>query len=462
MASILERMATTPLLRRRPVSGTRPAWVVTLLCWLIVVFDGYDLIVYGTTIPHLMKEPGWELSASTAGLIGSLAFAGMLVGALGAGHLADRLGRRRTILWSTAWFSVFTALCAVAPSPEVFGLFRFLAGLGLGGLVPSANALTAEFVRMRSRSAVATIMMSGVPIGGSAAALLGLWLLPTFGWRAMYAVAFAAVVVLLPVCVAALPESPTWLRAHGRDDEARGVELRYGIDHAHEERHHAGHAAGRGAGHGAGIPALLKAPWRAATVLFALATLATLFAWYGLGTWLPKLMASDPRFDLGKPLYFLLALNLGAVLGSFVTAWAGTRWGPLKSAIGAAALAAVGLAFLLTYPSSLAPIYGALILAGVGTHGTQCLVIAAVASHYPPRLRGTALGFALGIGRIGAVLAPQVGGWLLDAKLGVGSNFAAFALAAGVASVLLVATLLVTRRPATTAPRPVVAGALAR
>ena len=457
MASTLERMATTPLLRR-PLSGARPVWVVTLLCWLIVVFDGYDLIVYGTTIPHLMKEPGWELSASSAGLIGSLAFAGMLVGALGAGHLADRLGRRRTILWSTAWFSVFTALCAFAPGPEVFGTFRFLAGLGLGGLVPSANALTAEFVRIRSRSAVATIMMSGVPIGGSAAALLGLWLLPTFGWRAMYAVAFAAVVVLLPVCVAALPESPAWLRSHGRDDEARAVELRHGIDHTHEERHHAPHSAD----HGAGIPALLKAPWRAATVLFALATLATLFAWYGLGTWLPKLMASDPRFDLGKPLYFLLALNLGAVIGSFVTAWAGMRWGPLKSAIGAAALAAVGLAFLLTYPSSLTPIYGALILAGVGTHGTQCLVIAAVASHYPPRLRGTALGFALGIGRIGAVLAPQVGGWLLDAKLGVGSNFAAFALAAGVAAVLLVVTLLVTRRPAAPARRrDVLADALA-
>ena len=435
-------MTPTPL---RSPAGTRPAWLVTLLCWLIVVFDGYDLIVYGTTIPHLMKEPGWELSASEAGLIGSLAFAGMLVGALGAGHLADRLGRRRTILWSTLWFSLFTALCTFAPNPEVFGLLRFLAGLGLGGLVPSANALTAEFVRMRSRSAVATIMMSGVPIGGSAAALLGLWLLPTYGWRAMYAVAFAAVVVLLPVCIAVLPESPTWLRAHGRDDEARAVELHYRIDHAHEERHTSGH--------GAGIPALLRAPWRAATVLFALATLATLFAWYGLGTWLPKLMASDARFDLGKPLYFLLALNLGAVAGSFVTAWAGMRWGPLRSAVGAAALAAIGLAFLLTYPTALLPIYGALIRAGVGTHGTQCLVIAAVATHYPPRLRGTSLGFALGMGRIGAVLAPLVGGWLLDAELGVGSNFIAFSLAAGSAAVLLLVTLVVTRRPVTSAPR---------
>ena len=446
-------MATTPQLRR--AAGPRPAWLVTLLCWLIVVFDGYDLIVYGTTIPHLLNEPGWDLTASSAGFIGSLAFAGMLLGALAAGTLADRFGRRRTILWSTLWFSLFTALCAFAPSPEVFGLFRLLAGLGLGGLVPSANALTAEFVRARSRSAVATIMMSGVPIGGSAAALLGLWLLPTFGWRAMYAVAFAAVVVLLPACVVLLPESPTWLRAHGRTGEAVAIEQQFGIRHAHEEPHT--HPAGH---QGAGIGALLRAPWVRATALFAMATVATLFAWYGLGTWLPKLMASDQRFDMGKPLSFLLALNLGAVLGSFATAWAGTRFGPLRSGVVAAATAAVGLAFLLTYPSSLPPIYGALILAGVGTHGTQCLIIAAVASHYPPRLRGTSLGFALGTGRIGAVLAPLVGGWLLDAGLGVGSNFLAFSLAAALASALLLATVAVTRPARPTATQPAVADAL--
>jgi AAHS family benzoate transporter-like MFS transporter len=148
---------------------------------------------------------------------------------------------------------------------------------------------------------------------------------------------------------------------------------------------------------------------------------------------------------MGQPLHFLLALNLGAVLGSVVTAWAGMRFGPLRSAVWAAAAAALGLAFLLTYPSDLLPVYGALILAGVGTHGTQCLIIAAVADHYPPALRGTSLGFALGVGRIGAVLAPQVGGWLLAANLGVGSNFLAFSVAAGVAALLLLVTLVATR-----------------
>lgn len=429
--------AVTPM---RPRAGSRPAWLVIVLCWLIVVFDGYDLIVYGATLPSMLAEPSWQLTPATAGTIGSLAFLGMLVGALGAGNLADRLGRRRTILMSVAWFTLFTGLSGLAPNPFVFGVLRFVAGVGLGGLVPSANALTTEFVSPRLRSAVSTIMMSGVPIGGSIAALAAIPVLPSLGWQTMYLFAFSGF-VLLALTYFWLPESPTWLRAHGHPERAEEIELRYGISHAaHEslEDHHPS------------IRTILRPRFALATGLFSLATIATLFAWYGLGTWLPRLMGSDGRFDLGSnPLTFLLALNVGAVAGSAVTAYAATKIGPLPSAIGAALAAAAGLAFLLTYPSSVTAVYAALILAGVGTHGTQCLIIAAVASHYPPRLRGTALGFSLGAGRIGAVAAPQVAGLLLAAGLGVGSNFLLFATAAGLAAVLLLITHVTTRSAST-------------
>jgi AAHS family benzoate transporter-like MFS transporter len=183
------------------------------------------------------------------------------------------------------------------------------------------------------------------------------------------------------------------------------------------------------------LRSLLRPPFVLATVLFSLATVATLFAWYGLATWLPQLMRQN-GFDLGSALTFLLALSLGAVLGSLVTAYVGTRIGPLRTAALAAAAAAVGLGTLLTHPST-ALAYVALVLAGVGTHGTQCLIIAAVANHYPAQLRGTALGFTLGFGRIGAVLAPQVGGWLLAAGFGVNASFLAFGVAAAVAALLL-------------------------
>jgi MFS transporter, AAHS family, benzoate transport protein len=384
-----------------------------LVCWLLVVFDGYDLIVYGTVQSSLISETGWGLSKATAGTIGSMAFVGMMIGAIFAGRMADSWGRRRTILGCAIVFSLFTILCAFAPSAPVFGVLRLLAGIGLGGLVPSANALVAELVPTKWRSTIATLMMSGVPIGGSIAALVGIQLIPAFGWESMFLVAVLALLIVVPLGLKFLPET---LAPAGAT------------------------AKGRAAGEPAGFSSLLRAPYLGISMLFALATIATLFAWYGLGTWLPNLMQLA-GYNLGSALTFALALNLGAVAGSVLTAWAGTRFGPIPTAIAAAAVAAVALVVLVTGPS-VTVVYLMLVLAGVGTHGTQCLIIAAVASHYPGHLRGTALGWALGTGRIGAVAAPQIGGLLLAAGLGVNSNFFAFAGAAAIAAVLLVAVSL--------------------
>ena len=136
------------------------------------------------------------------------------------------------------------------------------------------------------------------------------------------------------------------------------------------------------------------------------------------------------------PVSFALSLNLGAVLGSVVTAWAVDRFGPVKAGAVAASLAGVAL-LLLVSSSPVWVVYIVLVLAGVGTHGTQCLVIAAVANHYPDHLRGTALGWALGVGRLGAVAAPQIGGLLLAMGYGTNSNFIVFALGSLLAGGLL-------------------------
>lgn len=390
----------------RPTSRfPRRSVLAVLVCWLLVIFDGYDLIVYGTVQSSLIADTGWGLTKATAGTIGSMAFLGMMIGAIFAGRMADAWGRRRTILGCAIAFSAFTILCAFAPNAAVFGGLRLLAGIGLGGLVPSANALVAELVPVKWRSTIATLMMSGVPIGGSIAALAGIPLIPAFGWPAMFLVAVLALMVVVPLGLRYLPET---LPAANAGDQAKEP---------------------------AGFKSLLRAPYLGVSVLFALATLATLFAWYGLGTWLPNLMQLA-GYNLGSALTFALALNLGAVAGSVITAWAGTRYGPVPTAIAAAAVAAVALLVLVTGPP-VTMVYLMLVLAGVGTHGTQCLVIAAVASHFPGHLRGTALGWALGVGRIGAVAAPQVGGLLLAAGLGVNSNFLAFAGAAAAAAILL-------------------------
>ncbi|GGC96224.1 gentisate transporter [Tersicoccus solisilvae] len=394
-----------------PRTFGRRSLVAVIICWLLVVFDGYDLIVYGTVQNELIARTGWGLNAASAGTIGSLAFVGMMIGAVFAGRMSDTWGRKRTILGCAIVFSLFTVLCAFAPNAPVFGALRLLAGIGLGGLVPTANALAAELIPARWRSMMATLMMSGVPIGGSIAALSGLALIPTLGWPSMFLVAVLALVVLVPVGFAVLPET---LASTGRGAADGAAEI---------EKPGFGH--------------LLRPPYLGMSVLFAIATLFTLFAWYGLGTQLPKIMAST-GFDLGPALTFTLALNLGAVAGSLLTAWAGDRFGAVPTGIVAAVLAGVSLVLLITHPSATGVVYLLLVLAGVGTHGTQCLIIAAIASRYPDRLRGTALGWALGVGRIGAVLAPQISGLLLATKgLDPAVNFIVFGVAALVAAALL-------------------------
>ncbi|MGM9470487.1 MFS transporter [Pseudarthrobacter sp. YS3] len=441
----------TPIAADGPASRfTKGSAAAVLVCWLLVVFDGYDLIVYGTVQSSLISETGWGLTKATAGTIGSMAFVGMMIGAIFAGRMADSWGRRRTILGCAIVFSVFTVLCAFAPNAAIFGVLRLLAGVGLGGLVPSANALVAELVPAKWRSLIATLMMSGVPIGGSIAALVGIGLIPAFGWEAMFLVAVLALVVVVPLGLKYLPETLAPVSPAGEaTDRAAGKAARRVAKKS---------AAKPTAGtEPIGFSSLLRAPYLGVSVLFALATIATLFAWYGLGTWLPNLMQLA-GYNLGSALTFALALNLGAVAGSVITAWAGTRFGPMPTAIAAAAVAAGALVVLVTGPS-VTVVYLMLVLAGVGTHGTQCLIIAAVASHYPGHLRGTALGWALGTGRIGAVAAPQVGGLLLAAGLGVNSNFLAFAGAAAIAAVLLAAVGLKLKSKSSTTPSPSTSGA---
>lgn len=383
--------------------GRRAAIIAVAICWAMVVFDGYDLIVYGTVQNNLIESTGWGLNAASAGTIGSMAFVGMMLGAVFAGRLSDSWGRRKAIILSAVVFSVATVLCAFAPGAVAFAALRLVAGLGLGGLVPSANAMAAELIPAKWRGSMATLMMSGVPIGGTVAALLGLWMIPAFGWQSMFLLAVIPLAAFVPLGLRYFPETLGSPDRAGAGSPSAAVAS--GAPKGSER------TTPRG-----GFAALFRGGFGWLSVLFAASTLFTLFAWYGLGTQLPKIMRESGS-DLGPALTFTIALNLGAVAGSIITAWAGDRFGTVKTSVVAAFLAGAALMALLVAPASnTAFIYAALVLAGVGTHGTQALVIGAIASHYPSELRGTALGWALGVGRIGAVLAPQLSGLMLASK----------------------------------------------
>jgi MFS transporter, AAHS family, benzoate transport protein len=409
-------------------SGSSPTgWWVAVLCWTAVALDGFDLVVLGAVTPALLEYEAWGLTPPQVGAIVSWGLVGMLIGALGIGTLADVIGRRRSIILSVVVFSVFTALLAVAPSPTVFAVFRFLAGLGLGGLIPTAATLVSEYANIRRRGASITFMMTGYHVGGVLTALLAIPVLPALGWRAMFVIGAVPALVLVPLMLVRLPESPGFLVASGRRAEAERLAERYGLELPTEsvrqveaeEREAEGGRLG-------GFKTLFSGGYLFGTLAFSVASFMGLLLVYGLNQWLPTIMR-ESGYALGAALAFLLVLNLGAVVGLLFAGPVADRYGSKVACAGWFALAAVSL-FVLSIPMPLILTYLAVFLTGVWVFSAQVLLYAYVSRHYPTSGRGTALGWAAGIGRVGAICGPLLGGLLLGAGLAVPWGFYAFAL----------------------------------
>ena len=406
--------------------GAASRWVV-ILCWVAVALDGFDLVVLGAVTPALLEYQEWGLTAPQIGVITSYGLFGMLIGALGIGTLADVIGRRSCILISVVSFSVFTALLAIAPSPGIFGLFRFLAGLGLGGLIPTAATMVSEFARMRRGSSSITFMMTGYHVGGVLTALLAIPILPLLGWRAMFVIGALPAIALVPLMLRNLPESTSFLVAHGRRAEAEELASRYGIPLEPEEVRgvQTEERASEGGRFGA-LKTLFSGGYLLATLAFWVASFMGLLLVYGLNQWLPTIMR-DAGYALGAALAFLLVLNVGAVIGLLVAGPVADRYGSKSACAGWFALAAVFL-FLLSVQLPLPLTYVVVLVTGFFVFSAQVLLYAYVSKHYPTSGRGTALGWAAGIGRIGAICGPIFGGILLGAGLAVPWGFYAFAL----------------------------------
>lgn len=414
-------------------SGHPPRLVITVLvlCWATVVADGFDVVVFGAVVPSLLRDPSLGLNPASVGIVGSMAVLGMFVGSLLSGFLTDRFGRKRMLILSIVWFSVFTGLCALAPSAEILGLLRFFAGIALGGVMPAASALTAEYSSPKQRNLVYGVMWSGFPLGGILAALAGLVILPAFGWRGMFLLGLLPLVLIVPVAVALLPESAAFLLARGETAKAKALAARHGfalpeIARANDD------TPVRGS-----VRALFRGGLARLTVVFWIASFLCLFMIYGLNTWLPQIMQSA-GYSLGSALGFLLVYNVGAILGLVGISFLADRFESRPVVITSFLVAALTL-FLLSIPFPTIALYALLIVAGAAVLGTQAFINAWVSKESPTEVRGTALGWSLGIGRLGSVLAPTALGLLVASGGGTSVNFYAIAVPGilGAAVVLL-------------------------
>ncbi|OLL83926.1 aromatic acid transporter protein, MFS superfamily [Pseudonocardia sp. Ae263_Ps1] len=321
-----------------------------LTCLAVTIIDGIDLLMFGAVLPTLLERGEWGITAVSAGLVGSLSLFGMMIGATVAGYLTDIVGRRPIVLGCVALFSVFTGVCAIAQSLEMFAIFRFLAGLGFGGALPTVIALTMEYVRIERRQFANGLIQTGFPVGGAIISVVAIFAIPAFGWHALFAAAAVIGLVLFVVAYRNLPESMAFLVARGRVDEARALAERYDVGDGAESsialaQADAGAVERRSALRSMFVPGL-----RVAVVLFPVISFFGLLVSYGMNTWIPQILRST-GYDLGSALSFLLAFNIGSAIGMVVLTGLADRIGSRRVISSGFVLGALAVAVLILGPA---------------------------------------------------------------------------------------------------------------
>ncbi|WP_018990367.1 MFS transporter [Aromatoleum toluclasticum] len=397
--------------------------LVLFWCVLMLILDGYDLAVVGAALPSIMKDMG--VDATSAGIMAGSALFGMMIGAISLGTLADRFGRPAMICVCVALFSLFTAAAGFTHDPVTFSVTRFIAGLGIGGVLPIVTAQMAEFSPNALRTRLVTLVFAGYSIGGILVALTAKQLIESYGWQSVF---FAAglPVVLIPFIMKSMPQSMAFLTKNGRHEELRRLLKRLVPEYPLSGREQ---FADSSAGNNKDAPVrrLFQEGRGFSTAMIWVAFMTGLFMVYALSSWLTKLMAMA-GYTLGSALNFVIVFNVGAIAGAVLGGWLSDKVNIKRVLIafyvvGALALTAMG------YTKSTELLFVVVFIVGASTLGTQLFAYAYAGDFYPPAIRSTGVGFASGVGRIGAIAAPVLIGWLVSLKLPLEQNFLAIALA---------------------------------
>jgi AAHS family 4-hydroxybenzoate transporter-like MFS transporter len=409
---------------------------VVLLAALSIVFDGFDSQLIGFAIPVLMRE--WGVARGAFAPVVAAGLIGMGVGSACAGLIADRFGRRWAIIGSVLLFGAATCAIGFAPDIATIAGLRFVAGLGIGGALPSATTMTAEFTPARRRTVMVTATIVCVPLGGMLAGLFAHGVLPAYGWRGLFVIGGALPLGLGALLVRALPESPRYLARRPQ----RWAEL--GRLLARMRRPVAPGAvfadAGEPAAHASsGFRALFAAGQARDTLALWCAFFMCLLAVYSAFSWLPTMLIAA-GLDVSTAGAGLTAYNLGGVLGALGCAFAIGRFGsrvPLAlCCVGGAASAAALLGVD-------AGAHTRWLIVGLGAHGlfvnaVQSTMYALCAHIYPTPVRATGTASALAFGRLGAILSAFAGAAVITAG-GAPAYLAMLAAAMGAVCVALLA-----------------------
>jgi AAHS family 4-hydroxybenzoate transporter-like MFS transporter len=421
-----------------------------LLCGLVTLVDGYDIQAMSLAAPQISKE--WGVGASAMGPILSATLAGIMVGTLSLGYFGDRLGRKAVLIGSMFVVGLMALASAFVSTPNELLLLRFLTGVGIGGALPNATALTAEFAPERKRSLITAFMYLGVPLGASAAGFLAPSLIATFGWRSIFVLGGVAPLLLCLLCAVALPESVQFLTSAGRHRDKIVAILKKIVGNARDLENSEFHLEGTSKRNSI---ALLFVEGRAlATIALWVIFFSSFFGFYLITSWMPVLFVESgwpQKTALQAVGVFQGAVFVGGLAGGGLI----DRYRPflilgLAYFTGGLFILGVGqVAESVPIAMSLTAMVGVLV------GGAQVCIVAVAATLYPTSARSTGVGWALGIGRIGAVISPIMAGLAIAAGWPSHEIFLLAGVPALICGVVALAVALrAASRPAQPAPDP--------
>lgn len=385
---------------------------VATICFLAIVFDGLDVALFGTLLPALMKDMG--MGPAEAGLLASIGHIGAVGGAILFGVAADAVGRKRMMLIGITVFTVFTAACGLARGFVDFAIYRFIAGIGLAGIVPIAVALVLEYTPGRRRAMVSSMAYMGISVGVLLSAVLSITFLGSAGWRAIL-LGTIGCVVLVPVAMVLLPESMATLIRRGKHDAIRKIVTKV----------NPGFTASADDDYVLHEPTTTKVPLASLfqgaharnTICLGAALFCLMMIAVTLTTWIAQLMVQR-GFTLTTGITFILVFSCSNFISTPLAGWLSDRLGYKKVFAIYMPILFVAIILIGVVPSSALALM-CMFFAGFATMGATCLLLPYAGTLYPASFRSSAMGVIYGIGRIGPIIGPALAGFMLASHLPV-------------------------------------------
>jgi AAHS family 4-hydroxybenzoate transporter-like MFS transporter len=427
-----------------------------ILCGLCLIMDGFDVQAMGYVAPVILKE--WHVPNAQFGPVFGAGLFGILVGSLFFSMLADKIGRRPVLITVTLCFSVLTFLTSLAANVQQMLVIRFIAGMALGAIMPNAVALVGEYSPRKLRVTIMMIVGNGFTAGAAFGGFIAAWLIPRFGWRSVFYAGSVAPLVIAVIMIFALPESLQFLVLHRKhldkatrwlkriNPSVSGDPDQYFVEETKRKGVPWIHLFHEGRGLG--------------TILLWIINFMNLLNLYFLASWLPT-VANQAGYGIRTSVLVGTMEQLAGMIGGFTLGLFVQRWGFVRVLTTCFAVGCINIALIGQPGISLAMLFTVVFLAGFGVVGGQTAVNALSATYYPTDLRATGIGAGLGIGRIGAIIGPVVGGVLMSQHLPSQKLFLVAAVPASVSAVVMVAMHWVLKAqkqpvPATTAAAPVI------